>query len=183
MSASNSDGLPEDIPVDLDGGHTARPEPKGHWPEIIAAIIILVGFLALSSLQVISRYVFDAPMVWTEELSANLLIWMTFLGATAIMRSDTHVRVEFVEELFGPRVAACVFAIFDIVIIVFLITLVYGGWELMSQLEFERTPALRIPIAWIVAIVPASSVVMIGYAIANVVRRMRILFGDQNNAH
>ncbi|MEQ8323019.1 MAG: TRAP transporter small permease [Rhodospirillales bacterium] len=183
MSASSPVNKPDELRIDLDNVHVAKPEPKGHWPEIIAAMIILVSFLALSSLQVISRYVFDAPMVWTEELSANLLIWMTFFGATAIMRSDTHIRVEFVEELAGPRVAACLFAVFDVVIIIFLCGLVYGGWELMSQLEFERTPALRIPIAWIVAIVPISSFVMIGYAIANAVRRMRVLFGKQNNAH
>ena len=151
------------------------------WPEIVAAQIILVAFLALSTLQVVSRYVFDAPLVWTEELSANLLIWMTFLGATAILRSDSHVRVEFVEEFFGPRVAAWLFGLFDITIILFLIGLAIGGWQLMSQLEFEKTPALRIPIAWIVAIVPVCSVVMIGYAVANVVRRFRQL-GDRNDA-
>jgi TRAP-type C4-dicarboxylate transport system permease small subunit len=152
-------------------------EPGSRWPEIVAAQIILVAFLALSSLQVVSRYIFDAPLVWTEELSANLLIWMTFLGAAAIQRSDSHVRVEFVEELFGPRVALWLFALFDAVIIVFLVALVIGGWQLMSQLEFERTPALRIPIAWIVFIVPAASAVMVGYAVASMVRRLRRLRG------
>jgi TRAP-type C4-dicarboxylate transport system permease small subunit len=155
-----------------------RREPGSRWPEIVAAQVILVGFLALSTLQVVSRYVFDAPLVWTEELSANLLIWMTFLGSAAILRSDSHVRVELVEEFFGPRVARWLFALFDAVIIAFLICLVIGGWQLMSQLEYERTPALRIPIAWIVSIVPAASVVMIGYAVANMVRRLRRPGGD-----
>lgn len=157
----------------------ARREPSPRWPEIIAARLILAGFLALSALQVVSRYVFDAPMVWTEELAGNLLIWMTFLGATAIMRSDSHVRVEFIEEIFGWRVAAVVFGLFDLVIIAFLVVLVIGGWDLMNQLEFERTPALRIPIAWVVAIVPAAAIVMIGYAIANMVRRMRSLIAEK----
>ena len=168
-------------PSDQHGSHPAKREPGSRWPEIVAAQIILVAFLALSTLQVVSRYVFDAPLVWTEELSANLLIWMTFLGATAIVRSDTHVRVEFVEEFFGSRVAAWLFGVFDVAIILFLIGLAIGGWQLMSQLEFEKTPALRIPIAWVVAIVPLCSVVMIGYAIANVVRRFRQL-GGRNDA-
>ena len=163
------------------GSHPAKRVPGSRWPEIVAAQIILVAFLALSTLQVASRYVFDAPLVWTEELSANLLIWMTFLGATAIVRSDSHVRVEFVEEFFGSRVAAWLFGVFDVAIILFLIGLAIGGWQLMSQLEFEKTPALRIPIAWVVAIVPLCSVVMIGYAIANVVRRFRQL-GGRNDA-
>ena len=165
---------------DQPGPHPTKREPGSRWPEIVAAQIILVAFLALSTLQVVSRYVFDAPLVWTEELSANLLIWMTFLGATAIVRSDSHIRVEFVEEFFGPRVAAVLFSVFDVVIILFLVGLAIGGWQLMSQLEFEKTPALRIPIAWIVAIVPLCSVVMIGYAIANVVRRMHQIGGRTN---
>jgi TRAP-type C4-dicarboxylate transport system permease small subunit len=160
-------------------GHEAdgKREPGRRCPETVAAQAILVAFLALSTLQVVSRYIFDAPLIWTEELSANLLIWMTFLGAAAIQRSDSHVRVEFVEEFFGPRVTLWLFAFFDAVIIVFLVALVIGGWELMSQLEFERTPALRIPIAWIIFIVPAASVVMIGYAVASMVRRLRRLRG------
>ena len=169
---------------DTGDGHVnpAKREPKGRWPEIIAAQIILIAFLGLSSLQVISRYVFDAPMVWTEELSANLLIWMTFLGATAIVRSDSHVRVEVVEELCGPKVAAWLFSIFDLVIIAFLIALVIGGWQLMGQLDFERTPALRIPIAWVIAIVPAASAVMVFYTVLNIVRRMRVALGGDDNA-
>lgn len=151
--------------------------PKSWWPELVVAQLILVGFLVLSTMQVGSRYLINSPLVWTEELSSNLLIWMTFLGAAAIQRSDGHVRVELIEELISVRFAQGLYLIFDAVIVVFLIALVVGGIELMSQLEFERTPALRIPIAWIVSIVPITCAVMIFYTALNMVRRLHLLRG------
>jgi len=55
-------------------------------PELLVAMAILVAFVVLASLQVFTRYVLGNQFVWTEELSGNLLIWLTFLGATAIER-------------------------------------------------------------------------------------------------
>ena len=173
----NSPSDPEHSSAENTDQPSGTRTPGSRWPEVIAAQVILIGFLALSTLQVVSRYVVNEPLVWTEELSANLLIWMTFLGATAIQRSDGHVRVELVEELFGPRVALTIFAIYDLAIIAFLIALVIGGWDLMNALEYEKTPALRIPIAWIISIVPMAGVVMIGYSVATMVRRLRRLGG------
>ncbi len=151
--------------------------PGSWWPEMVVAQFILVGFLVLSTMQVGSRYVISSPLVWTEELSSNLLIWMTFLGAAAIQRSDSHVRVELIEELFSVRLAQALYLLFDAVIVVFLIAMVIGGVQLMGQLEFEKTPALRIPIAWIISIVPFTCVLMIFYTAVHMARRLRLLRG------
>ena len=149
------------------------PEVKGWWPELLVAQLILIAFLVLSSMQVGSRYLIGSPLVWTEELSSNLLIWMTFLGAAAIQRSDSHVRVELLEELAGRRFTQALFALFDAVIIVFLVAMVVGGIQLMGQLEYERTPAMRIPIAWVVSVVPLTSAIMVFYTAINMIKKIR----------
>ena len=75
-------------------------------PELVASMILLLGFLVLTSMQVVSRFVMDLPFVWTEELTASLVIWMTFLGAAAVQRQDKQVRVELIETMIGPRATA-----------------------------------------------------------------------------
>lgn len=43
------------------------------------ALVLLVGVVLL---QVVARYVFFQPPVWTEEISRYLMIWAGLLGAT-----------------------------------------------------------------------------------------------------
>lgn len=46
------------------------------------AAFALVVLVAVVLLQVVARYVFFQPPVWTEELSRYLMIWAGLLGAT-----------------------------------------------------------------------------------------------------
>lgn len=142
-------------------------------PEITLGSIILLAFLILSSLQVLTRYVLAQPLAWTEELASNLLIWLTFIGATAVQRDDSHVRVELIQELLGARIAGRIYALYDVFILIWLGCVLVGGWRLMGQMTFEKTPALRIPYSVILSIVPITAAIMFVYVVINMVRRLR----------
>jgi len=142
-------------------------------PELTLGTIILLVFLVLCSLQVITRYVFNEPLVWTEELASNLLIWLTFLGAAAVQRQDGHVRVEIIEEILSPSVIRWVYSAYDVIVLVWLVYAVVGGYQLFFEMEFQKTPALRIPFNMILSIVPIASAIMIVYVLINVFRRFR----------
>ncbi|WP_368183843.1 TRAP transporter small permease, partial [Anaerotruncus rubiinfantis] len=43
---------------------------------IFFALILLVG-----TAQIISRYFFSMPIVWADELSKYLFLWMVMIGA------------------------------------------------------------------------------------------------------
>lgn len=139
--------------------------------EINIAALALVAFIVLSSAQVISRYGLNKPIPWIEEVSAILLIWMTFIGAAWLVRKDRHIRVELLEEWVRPKVCAVVYTIYDIITIAFLILLAVGGFQLVVAMDFERTPALQIPYRYIVSVVPAAALLMAGYFTLIIYRR------------
>lgn len=155
-----------------------RQEPPPSWktclkePDIVTGQVILLVIVALTSMQVVARYVFNSPFNWPEELSTILLVWMTFIGATALTRRNDHIRVELIGEIFGPGAERWFDVVFDIATLVFLGFIAYGGWQLIGQLSFERTPALRLPLSVEVAIVPASAVLMMLYYAIAVVRNV-----------
>ena len=53
----------------------------------VAAVVVMV-FAA--GYQVVARYVFDAPPVWTEELARRAMVWAGMLGASCAF----HQRVD-----------------------------------------------------------------------------------------
>lgn len=151
--------------------------------ELILSSLILLIFIVLSFLQVGFRYVLAFPLSWTEELSSLLLIWMTFLGSTAVARRQGrhgHVRLELIEDILGKRLVGWLYVSYEVVIIVFLISLIVGGWEMMAELGQSRTPALRVPFTYVFSIVPISAFLMTIYYTKAVIGRIQLLRKLQN---
>ncbi|MBE7248553.1 MAG: TRAP transporter small permease subunit, partial [Actinomycetospora chiangmaiensis] len=52
----------------------------GYLVEIPAALLVLAEIGVLLG-GVVSRYVFRAPLVWSDELASILFLWLAMLGA------------------------------------------------------------------------------------------------------
>ena len=63
----------------------------------VAAMAVLV---AITLLNVMTRYFTDESYAWTEELSVFLMMLMALAGASTIALRDRHIRIEF---LFNRR--------------------------------------------------------------------------------
>jgi TRAP-type C4-dicarboxylate transport system, small permease component len=68
---------------------------------LLVGLVVIIMFSSLI-LQVISRYFFNAPLSWPEELTMFLMAWMSFLGASIALREWGHIGVDFfLEKLHG----------------------------------------------------------------------------------
>lgn len=149
-------------------------------PEFVLGVGLLLCFVGLTVMQVFTRYVLNNPFQWTEELAAHLLIWMVFIGAVGVHRHDTHLRVEMLDEWAPKRVVAAVRLVYDVAIFVVLILLVKSGWDLFQSMRFDKLPALRWPIRYIIAIAPIASAFMAIYTLGHIYSRIRQLMGRSN---
>ena len=68
-----------------------------HFEEVMGAL--LLGVMAcLAFANVITRYVFEYPLAFTEELEVNALVWLTMFGTSAAFRRRHHLRLLFFQE-------------------------------------------------------------------------------------
>src|ERR1700722_15404447 len=70
--------------------------------EIPAAILVAVEILVLLA-GVISRYVFNRPLTWSDELASILFLWLAMLGAVIALRRSEHMRLAFLVGLAPVR--------------------------------------------------------------------------------
>src|ERR1700694_3302108 len=70
--------------------------------EIPAAILVSVEILVLLA-GVVSRYVFNRPLTWTDELASILFLWLAMLGAVIALRRDEHMRLGVLVARAPPR--------------------------------------------------------------------------------
>jgi TRAP-type transport system small permease protein len=67
---------------------------------LVAALAVMV---VLVFGNVVLRYGFNSGIAISEELSRWLLVWLTFLGAIVAVREHSHLGVDSLVRMLGPR--------------------------------------------------------------------------------
>nr|WP_239415024.1 TRAP transporter small permease [Salinicoccus roseus] len=127
-------------------------------------IIIVVASIS----QVFFRFVLDSPLVWSDELSRFLLLWMVFLGASVVSYRGAHLGVDFLYDYISEKLTVILKAVSIIVSLIFLIVLVISSLELLRVAGYTSSPALDIPMSYWRGSVVAGSILMILALIINV---------------
>jgi TRAP-type C4-dicarboxylate transport system permease small subunit len=109
-------------------------------------MVVLVG--------TISRYIFNNPLLWTEEAARYLMIWMALVGASITLKRREHVGIEFVVNKFNPKVQLIIKFISDILILYFLYILTKRGFIMALEARPQVSPALKISMFWPLLSVP-----------------------------
>ncbi len=110
---------------------------------------ILVTLMALASLftilQVVARYVFNYPFTWPEEVLPLILVWMTFAGASGLLKQRKHIEIDFFVLLLPKKWQRAVDLLNASLIFCFCGVLAYGAYKLQSLQSHHYTVVLRIP--------------------------------------
>ena len=64
-----------------------------------SGLFILIGFIV--SFEVISRYIFNAPTIWVNEISRFLQIWATYLALTYSFHKNDFIRITVIYDRLG----------------------------------------------------------------------------------
>lgn len=108
---------------------------------LIAVIVVTI------SVQVVTRYLFNYPIIWVEELATYAFIWGTFVGASLGLKQGRHIKIETFVVLLAPRRAAMVrFAGFFLIALL-MVVLIKHGWTVMAMEGRSYSIALPVPIA------------------------------------
>ncbi len=119
-----------------------------------SAVIILIDALAIT-IDVLLRYAFSITYIGIFELTEFSLLWMTFLGAAYIMRSNGHVRVDSIVNLFRPKPRAIINFIGSLISMLILIFMTFYCIKLTVhdyQTHFILSGILQ-PAKWYVEII------------------------------
>ncbi len=132
------------------------------------AIVVMAGLVLL---QVVLRYVFLAPLMWVEEASIFLMIWMTFVGAGIALRRGSHVAMTMLCDRLPSTWSRIVSAVSTLFILAFLLVVIWQGWLLSMFVQNQPSPALRIPMMWPYLIIPLGAAFMIIQVVAMILSR------------
>src|ERR1700745_238640 len=110
----------------------------------------LAAIVVLTLAQVIWRYVLGNPLQWSEEVARYCFVWVTLLGASALLRvSDGHPRIHSLSHLGGRHVRSALELFSRAMVILCSAAIAFGGLRMMQLNWQQRSPSLEIPMSWI----------------------------------
>jgi TRAP-type C4-dicarboxylate transport system permease small subunit len=79
-------------------------------------IVILAAMATMVFVNVVLRFTTDRSLLWVEEVSRYLLIWLTFLGGGPVLRYGGHLGIDTLQEALPRHAGAIRGAIFAILL-------------------------------------------------------------------
>jgi TRAP-type transport system small permease protein len=141
---------------------------------VLAIAIILV-------VQVFSRYLFQFPLSWPEEVAGFVFVWLIFLGAPLAYWSGSLIGIHVFVDAMPDRFRTAIFVTTNIIVILFMIFLIFKGFEAMDQSWNKRTTVLQFSYAWIYVPLPiGAAALVVGYTV-KIFERLRERRGDGSN--
>ena len=142
--------------------------------EYPAAVLVALETLILFA-GVISRYVFNAPLTWSDELASILFLWLAMLGAVIALRRDEHMRLTTFLGLMSARRRAWVEALGVVVIVVFALLMLAPAYEHFIDQWVVTTPALELHDGVRVAAIGVGCVLLLVIALARLAERASLM--------
>ncbi|TXE12165.1 TRAP transporter small permease [Algoriphagus aquimarinus] len=130
-------------------------------------LVVLMALMVVNvTWQVVSRYVFQSPSSFTDELSRYMLIWVGMLGAAYVAGKNEHLAIDILLTKLKDKAQDKLMILINCCVLTFaLVVMVIGGSNLV-YLTFvleQRSAVLQIPLAYIYAIIPFSGLLVIYY--------------------
>lgn len=142
-------------------GALKRLTASADWLLCRICIALFMAILVTMVLQIFFRYVFSAPLTWTEELARYLYIWACWCGAPVAMRRGNHVVITVLTERLPRQIARVITLATHVVALFFLFELAFQGTILAIRSHTVRAITLPIPWSMIYVAAPISALLMI----------------------
>lgn len=139
-------------------------------------LILLVLMTCIMGIQIVSRYVFQNSLTWSEELVRYMFVWSAFLGVPFCIKHGLSIKVDQFRNLFPVPLQRILMYIDKIIIfLLFLVLFIYSFKVVRgaTYLSGQTSPAMQLPM-WTVQIsVTVSSLLSMIRSIQNLLNLVR----------
>lgn len=129
--------------------------------EDVFMILGMVTAVAVITMQIILRYCFRSALPWAEEVSRYLFIYFTWIGTSAAISTDEHIRLDIVRNKH-PRLGEFLEPLVTIICLAMALFMLLNGIQLIEKMKLvsASSPTLRLPMYVFYAAIPISGGLM-----------------------
>ena len=132
-----------------------------------AAIVVAETCILFAG--VASRYVFDSPIFWTDELGNFLFLWLAMLGTVVALRGDGHMRLTTLVNWVRPDLGRWFSSVGALVVVAFVLLILMPTVIYVDEEQYVDITSLGISAGY------RAVSILIGMGLAAIIAVLRLI--------
>lgn len=132
---------------------------------------VLTGLVATFTLitiaQVVFRYLFHDPLIWSEEASRYLFIWSVMLAAALGIKRGAHIGFDLLLEHLSGNFKKVILLVNNLLIGFFSVYLLIYGIGLVQFSGAQQAMTFKLLLSYVYLAVPVSAFAMLMFTLEN----------------
>jgi TRAP-type C4-dicarboxylate transport system permease small subunit len=113
--------------------------------------------------NVVSRYAFNYSIIWVEELTRYMMVWVGFVGSGLVLRYGAHIAVDVFQDLLPKRAAQALRAAVVVVLAAAFAAMTWLGLQYVRFAWDQETPVLNWNFGLVYLAIPIGSALMLAH--------------------
>lgn len=131
--------------------------------EAAALGLLVLAMTGATLAQVIARYLFNAPLIWSEEAARYLFVWVSMIGAALAVRQGGHYTLGAVVERLPAALARPARGLAWVVALCFVLVLLVTGINETLQAHMQDAATLPFRMSLPYAAIPVGAALMLAH--------------------
>lgn len=144
-----------------------------NFEEYVAATLLATMFVVLI-LQIIFRQILGSPLIWSEELSTFLYVYVGMLGIVVCVKHTQHVAIDIIYSRFSGTPKKIVDIFLSSIVIVMLVILTYIGIIVTKNKASLEILTLGISSGYMYMALPIGTILMLVRFIENIIKGKKL---------
>lgn len=141
---------------------------------VLAALVALFAAMVIAcTAQVIWRYLFNDPLVWSEELARYLFIWISYISAWVAWKSRSHIALDAVTYLNSPAMNAWTSRIVEVLVLGYCLYTLVACFQIVGITHSQPSAVLELPMSVVYAGYSAMALLVTGDILVGWLSRVR----------
>ena len=124
-------------------------------------LVLLLGLMVVLVFgNVVLRYAFNSGLVFSEEVSRFIFMWLTLIGALVVMKDNAHLGMTSLVDRLGETGQRICRFLADTITLACCVLLAHGTWEQVVIGMDNVSPVIGVPLGLVFTCLLISSVGM-----------------------
>lgn len=111
----------------------------------MASLVVVIG---INFIEILGRYLMSTSLVWIQDVSLLMMVWMIFPGSSVIAYEKRDVVITLLTDALPDRINRHLERFKNGVVFVFFLALGYFSLTLFFKQQGQTTVTASIPLQW-----------------------------------
>lgn len=145
--------------------------------ERVLVVALTAAITVIMMAQVILRYFFSSPIFWAEEISVQLLVFVTLFGLSLLVHQNQLVTIDFLPRALSLRARHALMAVLGVITLVLFAYIGWLSWEWVQRddVRIELSATTQLPRWYNYSAVPVALALLVWHQFVAILRDLHVV--------